>query len=207
MMCCLHGKSGLAAAMGLAAGLAFGAGTLVGASEVQPEMEQMDAEAMMQAHAQANKMTEHHGHMKAMVGVWDGHLTAEMPGGEKFESHGTMTNELIMDGRFLRGTWEGEMMGEPYSGVSIMGYSSVEGEYQGVWIDSTANQISYTTGGLVDDNTLAMHGEETNPASGMTMRYRDILHQKDDDHSSFTRMYITPMGEVEGFKIEYTRRK
>ncbi|MEO0630360.1 MAG: DUF1579 family protein [Planctomycetota bacterium] len=203
----MNGKCGIGVTIGIAAGVAFGAGTMVGASERQPEMEQMDPEAMMQAHQQANEMTEHHGHMKEMVGVWDGHLTAEMPGGGSFESKGVMTNELVMGGRFLRGTWQGEMMGEPYTGVSLMGYSGLNGEYQGVWYDSTANQISYTTGGHADDHTIEMHGEETDPMTGMTLKYKDVLHRKDSDHSSFTRTYITPMGEMKAFTIEYTRRK
>ena len=201
------GNRGIGLTIGIAAAVAFGAGAMVGASARQPEMEQMDAESMLQAHEQANKMTEHHTHMKEMVGVWDGVLTAEMEGMPAFESKGVMTNELVMGGRFLRGTWEGEMMGEPYTGVSLMGYSGLDGEYQGIWYDSTANQISYTTGGQADDSTIEMHGEETDPTTGMTLKYKDVLHRKDSDHSSFTRTYITPMGEMKAFTIEYTRRK
>ena len=193
-------------ALGVVAGLAFGAGSLVGASERQPEMEQMDPDAMMQAMQEANKLTEHHEHFKDMVGVWDGVLTAEMPGGEAFESRGVMTNEIVMGGRFLKGTWEGEMMGQPFTGVALTGYSSLNREFQGVWYDSTANQISYTTGELTDEHTLVMRGEETDPASGMTLPYKDIMHHTDANHTTFERVYITPQGEVPGFRIEYTRR-
>ena len=107
-----NGRGGLVAA-GIAAAAAFGAGTLVNAGERQPEEGRMDPEAMMKAMEQANQLTEHHQHFKDMVGTWDGTLTAQMPGGEAFESEGVMTNEMVMGGRFLKGTWEGEMMGEP----------------------------------------------------------------------------------------------
>lgn len=194
------------AVLGAVAGVAFGAGSLVGASERQPDMEQMDPDAMMRAMANANQLTEQHEHFKDMVGVWDGVLTAEVPGGEPFQTTGVMTNEVVMGGRFLRGTWQGEFMGEPFTGVSLMGYSSLAGEFQGVWYDSTANQISYTTGEQTEEGTLVMHGEETDPASGMTLPYKDILRHIDADHTTFERVYVTPQGDVPGFKIEYTRR-
>lgn len=200
-MGCANEKRGLAAIVGVAAAVAFGAGTLVGASERQPEMEQTDPDAMMQVLRDANQMGEHHEHLTEMVGVWDGVLTAE-----GFETKGVMTNEMVMGGRFLQGTWQGDMWGEAFTGISLMGYSSIEDEHQGVWYDSTANQIWYTTGSCSDDGVITMHGEETDPMSGMTRKYKDVMQMHGEDKMSFERFYMTTDGEMSGFKIEYTRR-
>ncbi|MEO1584121.1 MAG: DUF1579 family protein [Planctomycetota bacterium] len=193
--------------IGLAAAAAFGIGAAVGASERQPEMEDMDPAQMMAAMAQANALTEHHERFASMVGVWDGVISADLPGGGGWESRGVMTNELIMGGRFLKGSWQGEMMGEPFTGVSLMGYSAIAGEHQSIWYDSTANQLNYFTGSSDADGVMTMMGEETDPMTGQTLATKDIVSMADADSMSMVRTYVTPEGEMPGFRIDYTRRK
>ncbi|MEL6499078.1 MAG: DUF1579 family protein [Planctomycetota bacterium] len=206
-MSCTSSKGGVGAMIGVAAALAFSAGTMVGASERQPEMEEMDPMAMMAAMQEANTLTEHHERFESMVGVWDGVISADLPGGGMWESKGVMTNELVMGGRFVQGTWKGDMMGQPFTGVSLMGYSKLAGEYQSVWYDSTANQVNYYTGSANADGTTTMMGEETDPMTGTTLATKDILSMQDENHMTMVRTYVTPTGEEPGFKIEYTRRK
>lgn len=206
-MICAKQKWGVGAVVGAAAVVAFGAGTIVGASERQPEMEEMDPDAMMAAMEAANALTEHHAGFEAIAGVWDGVLSAEMPNGDAWESKGVMTNEIIMGGRFVRGTWQGEMMGEPFTGISLMGYSAIEGEYQSVWYDSTANQVNYYTGTVDANGATIMMGTQTDPMTGVTLETKDVMSMQDDDHMSMVRTYVTPAGEMPGFTIKYTRRK
>ncbi|MEL6796344.1 MAG: DUF1579 family protein, partial [Planctomycetota bacterium] len=173
-MSCTSSKSSVGVIIGVAAAVAFGAGAMVGAGERQPEMEDMDPMAMMAAMQEANTLTEHHERFESMVGVWDGVISADLPGGGMWQSKGVMTNELVMDGRFLQGTWDGEMMGVPFTGISLMGYSKLAGEFQSVWYDSTANQVNYYTGSADADGTTTMMGKETDPMTGQTLVTKDV---------------------------------
>jgi hypothetical protein len=209
MVCRCASTAGLFGVVGLAAGLAFGAGALVGATEkpAQPEGE-MSPDAMVEAMMAANPITEHHEHLEQFVGVWDGVVKAEIPGGGAFESKGVMTNEMVMGGRFLKQTWEGEIFGASFTGQAYMGYSTAHGTHQSVWFDSTANAMYFYEGSCNEDGTVfTMMGKETDPASGMTLDTKDVITIHDPDRTSMVRTYITPEGEAPGFTITYSRQK
>lgn len=208
MLCRCASKAGLFGVVGLAAGLAFGSGALVSATEkpAQPEGE-MNADAMMEAMRAANPITAQHERLSSMAGVWDGVLTVQTPGAGAFEAKGVMTMKPIMGGRFLEQTWESDMWGQPFTGRSVVGFNTISQKHQSVWFDSTANTMYFYEGEADASGVITMMGEETDPASGMTLPTRDVITHADADHMTFVRSYVTPEGDAPGFTITYSRRK
>lgn len=217
---------GPAVAIALAAGLAFGFGIAAGthggggAATIQPVqdgMGEMDPEAMMEMYMQAGEPGEQHKALQVFVGDWDAKVESLMPGMD-FDSTGTAKYESIMDGRFVRMDFHGDVMGTPMHGISIAGYHKALDRYESIWIDGTNTAINYSIGEKTDKGWV-YEGDETDPVMKMTVPVRDTIDMHGKDKFVFTRHYpaeaAAGMGiEVEegedwvgGFRITYTRQQ
>lgn len=128
----------------VAALLAIGAAAGVGlnrALPAQPEGE-MDHEAMMAEMMKLGQPGEHHKRLDRMTGEWAADAKFMMPDGSSMESGGSMSSKWILGGRFVKGDFHlNDMMGQPFDGISIVGYDNATGEYKSVWIDSFSTAV------------------------------------------------------------------
>lgn len=124
-------------------------------------------------------------------------------------SHGTMKNEMAMGGLWLVQDYEGEMMGQGFTGLGLLGYDPQKKLYLGTWVDSMTTSMSLAEG-MYDKakKELVLSMEGPNPMTGETVVMRQITRFKDKDHWEFAMAAPGPDGKyVDSFVIEYTRKK
>jgi hypothetical protein len=92
------------------------------------------------------------------VGVWQGTNTLWMfPDSEPAKTECTNTVSKILDGRFIKIEWAGEMPGMgPFTGLGTTGYDNVTRKFVSSWIDNCSTGIMNGTGELsADQKTLS----------------------------------------------------
>lgn len=129
----------------------------------QPAMPEMSPEelAMMQAWEAARTPGEHHKHLEAMAGEWEGtNSWWEAPDAPPTVSPVRTSSKMEMDGLFLISHHKGEMMGMPFRGLGTMGYNNTTKQYEGAWMDSMGSMTMFMTGtGSEDGKVLKMESK------------------------------------------------
>ncbi len=102
----------------------------------------------MQACMLAGTPGEEHKQLAAAAGTWHGKNTMWMaPDTEPMTSECTVKITTIMDGRFTKTEWSGEMPGMgPYNGFGITGFDNVSKKYVGNWIDNHGTGLMQANG-------------------------------------------------------------
>lgn len=163
-------------------------------------------EAMMEAWEKAGAPGEPHRRLASTVGTWDATVSFWMdPSAEPTTSTATATREMVMDGRYLRETVEGDMMGAPFRGQGLTGYNNVTGEYESTWVDNHSTAIHTYTGRMEGDR-LIMTGEYTDPLSGETVETRGEVQMVSDTEERYTSYEDRGDGMVKVMEIVYTKR-
>jgi hypothetical protein len=131
----------------------------------------------MQACIIAGTPGEMHERLANDVGTWTGKTTMWMtPGSEPMESETKSTVKPIMDGRYTKVKWEGEMPGMgPYQGFGIYGFDNVSQEFVAIWIDNHSTGIMKGTGKLsADGKTLTWTYTHNCPITKKPTTMRDV---------------------------------
>ncbi len=165
----------------LAVSVAFGLVAVAGVAGAQehpehPKGQEHPAEHPTQAEMQAameqmmalGAPGEHHRHLARMVGEWTYEGKFLLPGAEQ-TSTGTMSAEAILGGRFVRATWRGEFLGQPFEGIGIDGYDNIQKKHVSVWMDGMGTSL-YLYSGHCDGG-----GKETT----MTGTYFDAMEGRE----------------------------
>jgi uncharacterized protein DUF1579 len=113
-------------------------------------------EADMQACAMAGTPGKEHAHLAKSVGTWAGKNTMWMaPDTEPMKSECTSTVTSIMDGRYTKTEFKGEIPGMgPFHGVGINGFDNVSQKFVATWIDNHSTGILTGTGQLSSDGKI-----------------------------------------------------
>src|SRR4029077_16063184 len=84
---------------------------------------QMDHQAMMDTYKKLATPGEPHKQQASLAGTWTTKTKEWMdPTKPPTESTGTCEEKVLLDGRFLQQVCNGEMMGQPYTGIGTTGY-------------------------------------------------------------------------------------
>ncbi|MCG8423090.1 MAG: DUF1579 domain-containing protein [Proteobacteria bacterium] len=95
------------------------------------------SEEQMAAWMEVATPSQEHKYLERMVGTWKARTTFWMePNSEPQSSEGTMTCDMILGGRFLQSSYEGQTPWGPFAGMAIDGYDRIRNKYTGVWMDS-----------------------------------------------------------------------
>lgn len=182
-----------------------------GHGEMHGEMAEMTPEqqAQMEAWMKAATPGEEHAHLAEMAGDWN--LTVKMweaPGAEPTVSEATASSELIMGGRYLRETVNGNMMGMPFVGESLTGYDNVTGKYWSTWIDNMSTGMMSSRGSWDEEaGGLVMKGEYADPMTGEMSKSKSIGKKVSDDEWVFEMWGEGPEGEMmKMMEITYERQ-
>jgi hypothetical protein len=74
--------------------------------------------------------------LKSLVGSWEGPCqTCFEPGKLADESRVKGEFRPLLDGRFIRHTYEGEMQGKPRHGEETIAWNSVDQRFEVAWVD------------------------------------------------------------------------
>ena len=133
-----------------------------------------------------------HKMLAKLAGNWTADIKAWFGPGEPKDSKGTMNRKMIMDGRYLQETFEGDSPARSSRGGSDR-LRWAKKKYIMAWIDNMETGISLQRGELRRENQdLHVHGEENSPTMGKIKSY--VLTIISDDEERF-EMYRTPLKE------------
>jgi hypothetical protein len=152
-----------------------------------------------------------HKMLAKLAGNWTADVKAWLGPGEPKESKGTMSRKVILDGRYLQETFEGEFFGSKFKGMGLIAYDVNKKKYLMAWVDNMDTGIMVSEGSYdAKTRTYTYIGEENSPLMGK-MKMRDVLTVISDDEERF-EMFRTSFAEKDAkefkvMEITYTRKK
>lgn len=183
--------------------------TAIPAFALEKEFEkQSDSQAMMEMYKQLATPGEPHKLFASLAGSWTTQTKSWMePDKPPVESTGSAEMKMLLDGRFLKQKFTGEMMGQPFSGIGINGYDNLRKKYVTAWIDTMGTGIFLMEGtASADGKTITLEGQHEEPGGGQ-MSHRAVWKIIDHNTQMFD-MYGTHHGgkEMKIMEITYSRK-
>lgn len=182
-------------------------------ASAQEEKEQQEeqvqaADAMMEAWAKAGTPGEKHEQLAALVGTWDAEMKFWMdPSAEPLSSTGTVTYEMIMDGRYLREEVKSDFMGQPFHGLGTYGYNNVTGQLEATWIDDMSTGVYSYEGSIGEDGKeFVVKGTYTDPVSNEKRETRSVMRIVSPDRLHYESFETRDGKEVKIMEITSTRK-
>jgi hypothetical protein len=163
-----------------------------------------DPQAIMEIYRKAGTPGDHHKLLAKLEGSWITKTKGWMePGKPPTESIGTCEQRLVLDGRFLRQEYSGDMMGVPFTGINFLGYDNHTKKYVSVWFETMSTGIYYFEGALsADERTITQECCYDDPVKGPSV-WRSVTMIKDDNTLEY-EMYLTPKGGKQEKVLEMT---
>ncbi len=170
-----------------------------------------DQDAMMKEWAKWATPGGMHKHLEKFVGTWSVATKMWMdPSAPPMESKGTATNTLVLEGRWLRQEYAGDMMGMPFQGIGMTGYDNFRQQFISTWIDNISTTMMYSTGTCNEAGTeFNMSGTMDEPITGERgKKFRHVWKVANADSHVFEAYDNIPgKGEVRVMELTYTRVK
>ena len=143
-------------------------------------------------------------------GAWKSELTMwDKPGGPSMQATGTMTNRMIMGGRYQVSNFSATMMGMPFEGMSTVAYDNKKKVFISTWIDNFGTGLT-TFEGTWDDATKSINstGKMMEPSAGKELTVRETFKIVDDNTQVMEMYRPAPDGkEFKTMEVKYTRKK
>jgi len=162
----------------------------------------IDMQAIMEIYKKVGTPGEPHKLLAKLEGSWTTRSRGWMePDKPPVESSGTCEQKLILDGHYLQQVYTGDMMGQPFTGINLLGYDNHTRKYQSVWIDSMSTGIYFFEGlASPDGRTITQESNYDDPVKGPSL-WRTVTRIKDDNTVEFA-MFLTPKGGKEEKMME-----
>lgn len=166
--------------------------------------EKMDMQAMMEVYRKVGTPGDNHKLLAKLEGSWitrtKGWMDPEQP---PMESIGACEQKLILGGRYLQQTYTGDMGGEPFTGINLLGYDNHTKKYLSVWVDTMSTGIYFFEGSASGDGkTITQESRYDDPVKGPCV-WKSVTRIKDDNTLEY-EMYITPKSGKEEKMMEMT---
>jgi len=165
----------------------------------------MDQQEMMKKMEAAGTPGPAHKALEAFVGNWKAEVKCwHEPGGQPQVSHGTAKASWKLNGRFLEEEFQGEMMGKPFHGTSLMGYDNTKQSYNTVWLSDMQTSMFVSEGkGENGNKVITLEGKANCPATGQKdIPMKTVFRIISQDKHVF-EMYN---GNTKTMEITYTRQ-
>ena len=166
-----------------------------------------DKEEMMRKAEEAGRPGPGHKALEHFVGNWKAEVKCWMePDGPPHVSQGTAKGSWIMKGRFLQEDFEGEMMGKPFQGRSILGYDNMKQSFSSVWISDMQTSMFTTEGkGENGNQVITLEGPSSCPATGKTDIPMKVVMRVLGANKHTFEMFDGSRGNAKTMEITYTR--
>lgn len=206
----------------IAGAAGFGAAVMLGAGE--PEKKATPAQAPAHAQPGGHEMTPEQqremeawmaactpGEMHKKLEYFAGKWTCEVKSyhGPTEVTTGTMTGEMMHDGRFVMSHFKGTMMDHPFEGTSVMGYNNASKKFENVWFDSMNTAMGFSTGAMdAAGKKMSLSGETMCPVDNVMKRCRSVTTIVDADNYTMEFFQAGKDGKEElGMEIAFKRAK
>jgi hypothetical protein len=181
------------------------AGAQSGSGLLKPEADK--AEMMRRMEAAGRPGPGHHA-LNALEGDWKAEVKCWMePGGSPEVSQGTANASWKFNGRFLEEEFHGQMMGKPFTGLTLLGFDNTKQTFNSVWISDMQTSM-FTSEGKGDNGykIITLEGKATCPATGRKdVPMKTVLRVISPDRHVL-EMFDRSKGEnVKTMEITYTR--
>lgn len=166
-------------------------------------------DAMMEAAMKFAEPGKFHAHLQPLAGRWTQSVKWWMaPGAPPQVSKGTSEYKWILGGRFLLQNVKGDVEGQPFEGLGMIGYDNFKKKYTSMWTDTMTTGIS-TALGTCDGSgkVFTLSGTQDDVFTGKSgQKFRTITRIINED-KHVDEMYLTgPDGqEFKTLEITYTR--
>jgi hypothetical protein len=135
-----------------------------------------------------------------------------VPGAEPRWAMGKVTNQMVMDNRFLSSADFGSLsIGGQLLMIKtqgFLGYDNVKKSFTSVWFDTVTTGMATGTGTYdKKDNAIKETGQFTNPLTGREERFRSELQFTDADDYKRTIFVVGKSGkETKLMEFDYSKR-
>jgi hypothetical protein len=174
----------------------------------QDKPAETDQQKAMAAYMKMGAVTENHEFLKKYAGNWDCQVKGWMaPGQPPTVSRGSFLGEMILDGRFLMMNFKGEMFGQPFNGLQIVGFDNMQNKYITLWIDNSST-FFFTTTGTRQDNVISESGLWPDALTGAQSAVKARTTWVGADEYTYEQFMVMPDGsEFKSMEMSCKRQK
>lgn len=149
-----------------------------------------------------------HKWMEKTNGTWEGDVSTWMaPDAPPSVSKAVNVQSSVLGGRYVTGKFSGNMMGQPFNGMSLMGYDNAKKLFTSTWVDDMGTGIVHMDGTYNDaTKTLSLKGHQTDFMTGKDSDMREEMVMIDDNTYKMT-MYGAGLDGKEMKFMEGTFKK
>lgn len=166
----------------------------------------MAEKSVPEACAASAMLVAQHETLPRFAGTWRAEVKIWMdPAGPPHTSTGTMVNRLVLGGRFIEHDYQDDA--KMFEGKGFWGYNSIDGRYEGLWIDTMATffQLEHGQHDTAAD-VYTMRGTMTDPSTRKPMNKKSIIRVKSPTEHVMEMYFETPMGEFKCMEITYSKQ-
>lgn len=183
--------------------------TAVATEEVAPAPA-MDSAAMMKAWGEYMTPGDVHKMLADDNGTWNVEMLMWMPGSpEPSKYTSTATSKMILGGRYQETRYTGMMDGQPFEGISTVGYNNASKMIESTWVDNMGTGVMMVSGTWDDaSKTMKLAGEMPDPMNnGKMKKFREEFSIVDANTRKMLMFDQGPDGkEYKSMELTMTRK-
>lgn len=169
----------------------------------------LDSASMMKAWESYMTPGQMHQWMAESDGEWDANFTFWMSADTNVsdKSSATVTNKMIMGGRYQQSDYKGNMGGMPFEGRSVMAYDNASKKFVNTWHDNMGTGLMYMTGQYDEANkSLNLSGTSVDPMTGKEHGMRQVYKIINNKHHVMEMFDDKGAGEYRSMKVHLTKK-
>lgn len=152
-----------------------------------------------------------HAYLEQFVGNWTGTgLIWEGPGADPFPAAFVATSQMIVGGNFLETKVTGNIVGMPFEGLQITGYSESRDKFSVQWINDLTSSEFCISEGTLDDTGIIRTDNGECPVCEDELSMRTVTNFIDEDHytvTTYTSGGANGPTEYKSMETTYTRNR